>query len=269
MGYKRSNPAAITLFSDVGERKYLDAAEQKRFYQALDVLENPKDRSFCQYIYLTGVRPSEALNAQFQDINVDESYVIVRSLKKRGGEKGRHFRVVPIPRWFANELDKIHRIRETQTQDENAVQRHLWPMGRTTGWERMNRVMKAANISGAKACARGLRHTFGVNAAMTMISDLLIKSWMGHVDLQTTAIYTALGPGADRAIAERMWARMPVADSENKVLLERPKDADVSGIELVRLISAYSAILEARPRLEFLNSIEASASHRNNTTVCV
>ena len=195
----------MSLFTLIGERKYLSGPERIRFYDSLDALDDPKDRTFCKMLYWTGCRPSEALGMSALSIDLSEVMVIIRSLKKHGKMKGRHFRCVPLRNEFIQELDAVHGLHEAQARSDHGAGTPLWRFSRTTGWRRCNKVMSAAGISGVKASARGLRHTLGVHAAVTMIPESRIQTWLGHESLETTGIYlTAIGP-EDRAIARRMW----------------------------------------------------------------
>jgi integrase len=194
----------MSLFTEVGERKYLSGTERQRFYDALCALSDPVERTFCEMIYWTGCRPSEALALTALNIDIDERVVVIRSLKKRGEWKGRHFRPVPVPMEFIERLEAAHDLRGTQAGgDGNA---RLWRFSRTTGWKRTKQVMEAAGLAGDKASAKGLRHAYGVHAAMTHVPETRIRKWLGHASLATTGIYLEMAAPEDRAIAERMWA---------------------------------------------------------------
>lgn len=65
--------------------------------------------------------------------------------------------------------------------------------------------MTEAQITGVRACAKGLRYAYGVQAAMAQIPLNRIKSWLGHASLETTEIYIDTAGMEDRMIAERMW----------------------------------------------------------------
>ena len=257
MGYERVNHNTMTLFAGSGERKYLSEAERRAFYDALDVLGCAKERAFCEMIYWTGCRPSEALNLTVRDINVEEGTVIIRTLKKRGKDKGRHFRSIPLPRHFVERLEGIYKLRALQNSgNAQAALSPLWTFSRTTGWSRMAKVMQAAKISGIRACARGLRHSFGVHAALTKIPETRIKKWLGHTSLATTEIYMNTAGAEDRAIAARMWEQRPQSVSGTVTSLS-PDEA--SSAEIIRLVCAYSSIKSSRPRMAFLNGLEAHA----------
>lgn len=194
----------MSLFTDEGTRKYLTPSERRRFAAALEAVEDPSARSFCAMLYWTGCRPSEALALTPSAIDLEEQAVIFRSLKKRGELKGRHFRAVPIPGAFAADLDRIHGLERAQGESR-ASARRLWRFGRTTAWRRVHAVMGAAGLTGAKACAKGLRHSYGVTAALSHVPETRIKKWLGHASLATTEIYLDVTGPEDRAFAERMW----------------------------------------------------------------
>ena len=192
-----------SLYSYCGERKYLNADERKRFLAALPVLENEADRLFCELIYWTGCRISEALAITPFNVDIDEGVIIIRSLKKRGALKGKSFRAVPVPMDFLGRLDACFDIRGQQLRSRDAGR--LWRFSRTTGWRLMKLVMAEAKIYGVKSCARGLRHSVGVHAVLSNVPTHKVQGWLGHSRLETVAIYcNAIGP-EDRAIAQRMW----------------------------------------------------------------
>lgn len=205
MGYEQSGYKGMTLFTQRGERKYLSAAERCRFLDALPVLECEKDRTFAETLLWTGCRPSEALALRPCHIDLESAVIILRSLKKRGEEKGRHFRAVPVPRDYLERLDAAHRLGSSG----HLTNTPLWSMGRTTAWKRIRVVMDEAGISGPMACAKGLRHTYGIHAAVNKVPETRIKKWLGHASLTTTEIYLDMAAPEDRAIARRMWDRRP------------------------------------------------------------
>lgn len=91
----------MSMFTDQGERKYLTLSECRRFEKAIACLSDPVEQTFCETIYWTGCRISEALQLDIMRVNVEDAYLVFRSLKKHGKNKGRFFRIVPIPRAFA------------------------------------------------------------------------------------------------------------------------------------------------------------------------
>lgn len=196
----------MSLFSEVGERKYLSGPERLRYYEALSVLnDDPKGRTFCEMIYWTGCRPSEALGMSAIQIDLSEFLVVIRSLKKHGNKKDRHFRQVPLPDHFVERIDRVHGVAEAQAQQNRGSDIPLWNFSRTTGWRRNKTVMEAAKLNGLKACGRGLRHTLGVHAAVNKVPESKIQRYLGHESAESTAIYLDVVGPEDRALAKRMW----------------------------------------------------------------
>lgn len=196
---------AISLFTVEGERKYLTLNERRRFLAALPVLKSESDRTFCEMIFYTGCRPSEALSLTAMQIDIDESMVIIRSLKKRGKKKNSTFRPVPVPREFMARLDEVHNLRALKAGTDRGANTRIWAFSRTTGWDRVHSVMDAAGLDGIKACGRGLRHAYGVGAAIAEVPTDKIQGWLGHEDAAATAVYTQMASQESHAIASRMW----------------------------------------------------------------
>lgn len=196
---------SMTLYSGDGERKYLNSEERRRFYAALPVIRDATERAFAETIYWTGCRPSEALQLDIMRVNVDEAFLVFRTLKQHGQNKGKRFRIVPVPREFINLLDKLHDVLKTQQGQFGNQLRRLWTFGRQKGWKLIKTVMIKARVFGVRACGRGLRHSFGVHAILHGVPVTSLQKWMGHTSLKTTSIYLNIIGLEDRAIAKRMW----------------------------------------------------------------
>ena len=83
--------------------------------------------------------------------------------------------------------------------------RGMWGWGRSTGWTIVKAAMREAGIEGPQACPKGLRHGFAVTALQQGLPLNMIRKWLGHSRLSTTAIYAdAVGP-EEHEIAERLW----------------------------------------------------------------
>lgn len=195
----------MALFSDDGERKYLNAIERKRFYKARRIIRDKAERAFVELIFWTGCRITEALQMNFIRVNVEDCFVVFRTLKQHGKNKDKRFRIVHVPRKFMRKLDKTHRILETQRNEAANKHRRLWPFGRQKGWLLIKAVMTEARIFGIRATPKGLRHTFGVNAIFRGAPLISLQGWMGHTNVKTTSIYLRVMGAEDRAYAKRTW----------------------------------------------------------------
>lgn len=186
----------MSMYNGAGDRKYLTARERNKFLFAAEkrcLYVN----AFCYTLAITGCRISEALSLSAQSVDFEAGNVVIQCLKKRGKTV---FRTVPVS------PDLLTLLREMIVGGASRRDR-LWPWSRMTGYRRVQEVMRAAGICGPHATPRGLRHAFGVCAIQSNVPLNLIQRWLGHADLNTTAIYAdAVGP-EEREFASRTWAR--------------------------------------------------------------
>jgi integrase len=190
----------LTLFGPSGSRKYLNAAERRRFVNAAS--RAPASvRLFCLMLRWSGARISEVLALTPASIDIDSGVACIQTLKRR---KPGIFRQVPLPPKMLAELDRAFALRNAQRDPERAGLR-LWPFSRTTAWRYVKTVMAASGIQGAAAMPKGLRHGFGVHALESNVPPHLLQRWLGHASLRTTAIYGDVIGAEERAVAARMW----------------------------------------------------------------
>jgi integrase/recombinase XerD len=194
--------AGTTLYDPTYGRKYLTAAERRRFTRAVRTVEL-QVRLFCLTLMWSGGRLSETLAITPRAIDLDAGAVAIETLKRRARGVTRH---VPLPRSLLHELDRVFGLRAAQRDPARAARR-LWPWSRTTAWRRVKEVMALAAIHGTAAMPKGLRHTFGVNAFHNDVPAHLVQRWLGHASLRTTAIYGEVMGREERSFANRMWGR--------------------------------------------------------------
>jgi integrase/recombinase XerD len=192
--------AGMSLFGSTGARKYLNAAERRRFIKT--ARRAPLEvQLFCLLLCLSGARISEILALTPSAIDLDSQALSIVTLKQR---KSGVVRQVPLPDKVVAELDRTFHLLRRQ-RDPDSAYRRIWKWSRTTAWRRVKEVMAAANISGTLATPKGLRHGFGVNAFQSLVPPHLVQRWLGHASLRTTSIYgDVIGP-EERAFAKRMW----------------------------------------------------------------
>jgi len=185
---------------DARGRKYLTNAERKRFAKAVEDVSSGT-RLFCLMLLWSGGRLSEVLALTPPDIDLELGVANIETLKRRS--RGL-IRQVPMPRRLLLDLDREFHLGAAQ-RDPFLARRRLWPWSRTTAWRRVKQVMAAADVTGACAMPKGLRHAFGVNAFQTKVPPHLVQRWLGHASLRTTAIYGDVVGREERLIAARMW----------------------------------------------------------------
>lgn len=182
----------LTLFDAGGERKYLCAKEVPRFLEASRHAGGETD-AFCRLLVYTGCRLSEALALTPRRLDPDTGRVVFRTLKRRHCV----FRAVPVP---PDLMLALRRLAVKRAKDAP-----LWRWSRQTAWRRVKRVMKSAHIDGAHAMPKGLRHGFGVANAEGNVPMATTQKWLGHAQLDTTAIYQQAVGREEHAFAKRLW----------------------------------------------------------------
>jgi integrase/recombinase XerD len=110
----------LSLFTDYGNRKYLNAAERSRFIAAARC-GAPETGLFCQTLGWTGARISEVLALTPAAFDLDYG-VCIETLKRR--ESG-NFRQVPLPPKLLKQLDLCFGL-STAQKDIERTTRRIW-----------------------------------------------------------------------------------------------------------------------------------------------
>lgn len=173
-----------------GGRKYVTETELARFLNASRQLP-AEGHAFCTVLAYSGCRISEAL--ALTRAQIGQSDITLRTLKRRKTV----YRVVQLPPHV------VIMLRELPGANEPTAR--LWPQHRSTAYRWVKRAMRWAEITGASAMPKGLRHGFGIKAATRNVPPNLIQRWLGHASLSTTALYLDAVSAQERQFAERMW----------------------------------------------------------------
>lgn len=181
------------LYDQRGTRKYLTVKERLDFIRTAHSA-SPTIESFCLTLAYTGARISEILALTPKRIDRDAHCIVIECLKKR---RPGVFRAVPVPDSLLNKLKEVH---GGLTADER-----LWPWSRTTAWQYVKTVMRAAGVPADIAKPKALRHAFGVAGTQASVPLNIIQRWMGHSRIETTAIYANAVGEEEMNLARRMW----------------------------------------------------------------
>lgn len=182
------------MFDRAGQRKYLNGAERLAFVGTVGRERNHLRRTFCLVLFHTGCRISEALNCRWEHLDFRGQALVFETLKRR---KRGHFRSVPVPASLMAELEKL----KIPAGSDGRV----WPVSRATGYRWIRQAMKRAKIAGAQACPRGLRHSHAVACVANKVPLTVVRKWLGHARLETTAVYLDVLGDEERALARRVW----------------------------------------------------------------
>lgn len=206
-----------SLHDGRGRRKYLVSAERTAFLEAA-IRAGGETATFCLVLGFCGCRISEALALTPERIDDANCAITFETLKRR--RKGI-MRTLPVPRRLLRLLQDVHHYREAQAHPARARAR-LWRFSRTTGWRRVKAVMQRASIPAFLTSPKALRHAFAAEASTKDVVLAVIQKWLGHADIRTTAIYTTLIGGEERALASRTWLCAKFSDDENSTDLADP-----------------------------------------------
>jgi len=188
------------LYDQQGNRKYLTRSERQAFIDAARRAA-PEIETFCLTLAYTGARISEVLALVPLRIDTSVNAIIIESLKKR---KRGVYRAVPVPADLLIRLDEIHGLAQLRG-NVSLNQTRIWTWSRTTAWCRVCTIMRSAGIVNAPVMPKALRHAFGVSGAQAGVPLNIMQRWLGHADIQTTAIYTDVMGDEERDLAARMW----------------------------------------------------------------
>jgi len=191
-GYISSNPAILIrpprkkvkipkVFNDIELEKFLKVQDHNtdtRFkkYALRDKL------IFTMFAY-TGLRRTELINLNWNDINLVNKYLIVRK------SKNKNQRIIPLH-------DKVIELLDLYLNQRLPLNNNALFIGRTG--ERIHhnslknlfdRYIKIAGLSGKGYTIHTLRHTFATRLLNKNVSLVNIKNLMGHKSLESTQIY--------------------------------------------------------------------------------
>ncbi len=195
-----SQNTKISLFNAQGDRLYVTPEERDRF-GLFAKKQSRETRTYCLILKETGIRPAEALNLTCNSVDFSSQSLIVENKKKRVSGT---FRQIPLSDTFLDELNLVHELK-TKQRTKSGRNEKLWHWSIRTSHRRVTAVMQEAEIIGAMAMPKGLRHGFAVACIMKGIPLPTLQKWMGHASLETTAIYTQIIGAEERELATRLW----------------------------------------------------------------
>lgn len=185
----------LSLYDTNGHRKYLNEAELRRF---LECTKNKPShiKLFCQLLFYTGARISEIHNLSVDRLDFSNKAVVLETLKKR---KRGVFREIPLPDFLLEEL-KLY-VKDLALDQSSQT---LWHFSLRTASRYVKAIMDEAEIHCARGSSKSLRHGYAVNA-IQKAPITLVQKWLGHCNLETTAIYLDIIGSEERIIAKAIW----------------------------------------------------------------
>ncbi len=176
------NPAA-SIPMPKKEKKYPDILSREEVKKIITSPPNIKHRLLLSLIYSAGLRVSEAVIIQLQDIDTDRKVIHIRQAK---GRKDRYV-------MLSTEI--IHMINEYRSK----VMVHTWLFPGSAGADThlatrsaQNAFYKAIEATGIEknVSIHSLRHAFATHLLENGTDLRYIQELLGHRDPKTTQIYT-------------------------------------------------------------------------------
>ena len=205
----KSPAAKMKMLKETGRRtRYLNESELGRF---INVLKTDANRSVCQILLwciATGCRKAEAMNARFEDLDLDNNLWLIPSENAKSG--------VARKVYLSNFSLEILKERNVESE-------WLWPNKKTKRpFSTITRVFhRLRNISGLGEDVKihSLRHGFATYLAEAGLNAPAIQQAMGHQDYRTSTIYIHMSgknlETASHVISDKIDAALKKVSGEN------------------------------------------------------
>jgi site-specific recombinase XerD len=167
--------------------KALEAEDQKHFLRIVKSQATIRDRALALLLYYTGLRLSESLNLNVEDVclNPRQGKVIVRA------GKGDNYREVPLNSQIREALQEWKDRRATKHPDTALTAFFLTSSGRRLTVRAADlRIRKLAQVANLSFSAHTLRHTCLTNLVRGGNDLVLVAEIAGHKRLETTRRYS-------------------------------------------------------------------------------
>jgi integrase/recombinase XerD len=146
-----------------------------------------RDRTMLELLYATGLRVSELVKLEVNQINLNQGYLRVMG-------KGNKERMVPMgntaKRWMKNYLNgPINEILGDRQSDCIFPTRTSTSISRQAFWQIIKKYALKVGIN-AQLSPHSLRHAFATHLINHGADLRVVQMLLGHSDLSTTQIYT-------------------------------------------------------------------------------
>ncbi len=145
-----------------------------------------RDKAMLELLYATGIRVSELVSLNLEDVNVSLGFV-------RCTGKGKKERVIPLGRiatsalvnYLENAREKLLKEKENEAL---FVNHHGQRLSRQGFWKILKGIGKDANIE-KELTPHTLRHSFATHLLENGADLQAVQEMLGHADISTTQMY--------------------------------------------------------------------------------
>ena len=146
-----------------------------------------RDQAMFELLYATGLRVSELVLLQMQQVNFQGNYVIVKG-------KGSKVRAVPFGNYAREKLNSFMtgarpRLLKGKISPYLFTNRSGKPLSRQGFWKLIRRYALTAGID-KRVTPHTLRHSFATHLLEGGADLRSVQTMLGHADISTTQIYT-------------------------------------------------------------------------------
>ena len=151
-------------------------------------LKGYRDKAMLELVYATGIRVTELISLNIEDINLENGYIKCSSRTKQ--------RIIPIGNLAINALkDYIDKSREVllKSEDDTAlfVNMNGQRLTRQGFWKIIKQYKAQANID-VDITPHTLRHSFAVHLLENGAELRAIQEMLGHSDISSTQVYAQI-----------------------------------------------------------------------------
>lgn len=146
-----------------------------------------RDKAMLELLYATGIRVTELVSLNVDDVNLDVGYIICHSQTKE--------RVIPIYPRAATALKKYITEERASVADEEPkalfVNTNGTRLTRQGFWKIIKSYKEKANIN-KDITPHTLRHSFAAHLLENGADIKSLQEMLGHADISSTQIYTSI-----------------------------------------------------------------------------
>ena len=182
-------------------------------YQVRQLLEQPtklntpeakRDKAMLELVYASGMRVSELVGLNVEDVNLGQSYV-------RCLGKGSKERIIPIHQQavdFVKEYVTAARPKLMRNNSEKALflNRLGERLTRQGFWQLLKGHAKSAGL-GDKVTPHTLRHSFATHLLSGGADLRAVQTLLGHANISTTQVYTQVTTERVRQVYDKAHPR--------------------------------------------------------------
>ncbi len=160
-----------------------------------------RDKAMLEVLYGTGMRVSELINLNTDDINLEMGFI-----KCRG--KGNKERIIPIGQTASNVISQYLRKISGRKPGEQALflNHHGRRLSRQGFWKILRALTDKARIE-KELTPHTLRHSFATHLLENGADLRAVQEMLGHADISTTQIYTHVSTKRIREVYSKFHPR--------------------------------------------------------------